>query len=344
MGVVIRKDSPYFWLTIERPGLPPLRESTKILARGLPPPVFRENRALAEQVYATRLGDLARSRHGISTERPRLTFRAWAAWYREHVTPTKRTAARERSALRSLEQFFSRYYIDRIDGALVKEFLTARRKSVQPQTCNRELDVLKSMLSSAVPKYLAANPLFGVRRLRARAPETHMLTFEQEAALLARLEPRDRALLICALDALLRLGDVVKLRWSQDRGAYFDVWDPKGEPYRPPVSSRLRAALEGFERKGARVFWWHADENAVIRWFAAACADAGIPHGRPDGVTFHSLRHTGATRFMRVPGATLRDLMAVGGWRDLKSVMRYQHVSGAARAVVDRMSEPPPCT
>lgn len=74
------------------------------------------------------------------------------------------------------------------------------------------------------------------------------------------------------------------------------------------------------------------------RWFRKACQIAKVPHGRPHGVTFHGLRHTAATRFMQVPGATLTDLMAQGGWRDLKSVMRYQHVSGAARAIVDRMN------
>ena len=74
--------------------------------------------------------------------------------------------------------------------------------------------------------------------------------------------------------------------------------------------------------------------------FKAGCAAAGIPHGRPDGVTFHSLRHTGATRAIAA-GATLRDLQALGGWRDLKSVMRYTRPTSADRSLVDRMSYTP---
>jgi integrase len=56
-------------------------------------------------------------------------------------------------------------------------------------------------------------------------------------------------------------------------------------------------------------------------------------------VTFHSLRHTGATRAIQA-GATLRDLQALGGWRDIKSVMRYTRPTTEDGALVDRMSRP----
>ena len=339
MGIVTRRDSRYFWLNIERPGLPPLRESTRILCRGLPPPVLRENRLLAEQVYNTRLGDLARQRHGVSVERPRASFRAFAGWYLAHVTPGKRTAARETSAVGHLVAHFGRQPLERLDADAVREYVTARRATVKASTVNREIDVLKSMLSAAVPKYLDRNPLLGLRRLRARAPEARVLTFDEEARLREVLTPPNVVLLTCALDALLRLGDIVRLTWSQDRGTYLDVWDPKGEPYRPTISTRLRAGLDTLERRGRRVFHHLADENAVIRMFADACHRAGVPHGRPHGVTFHSLRHTGATRAIQA-GATLRDLQALGGWRDIKSVMRYTRPTTEDRALVDRMSRP----
>lgn len=338
MGVVTRANSRFYWLNLERPGQRPIRESTKIVCKGLTPKRLKENRALAEAIYHARMGDLARARHGIAVEKPRLTFGAYAVWYRDTITVTKRTAGRERSAIAVLVAALGAVPLDQIDRDRVREWMAERKKAVKAPTVNRELDVLKAMLTAAVPKYLAANPLFGLKRLRARAPEPQTLSYEQEAALLAVLEPRDRAVLICALDSLIRLGDLVALRWTQDKGTYFDIFDPKGAPYRPPISTRLRAALGGIERKGPRVFWWLHDQNAAIRWFASACHRAKVPHGRPHGVTFHSLRHTGATRFMRVPGATLRDLMAVGGWRDLKSVMRYVQPSPETRAVVDAMS------
>lgn len=347
MGVVTRRDSPFYWLNIERPGLPPLRESTRILARGLPPPLLRENRQLAEQVYATRLADLARARHGLAVERPRTTFRAFAAWYLDHVTPTKRTAAREASAVRTLVAFFGRLELATIDHALAREYVTTRRRAVKPATVNREVDVLKSMLTSAVPRYLERNPLLGMKRLRARSPEPRVLSHEEERRLLAALEtPAQRALVIGALDTLVRLSDLVGLRWSQDRGDHLEIPDPKTAPYKVPVSRRFRLALDALARSSAFVFsgFHHGrgarpSQNAVIRMFRAACAAADVPYGRPDGVTWHALRHTGATRAIAA-GASLRDLMALGGWRDLKSVLRYTRPTGVDRALVDRMSRP----
>lgn len=341
MGVVTRPNSPYFWVNLERKGLPPLRESTRVVAKGLHPAQLRDNRRLATQIYATRMGDLARQRHGIATEHRRVTFRSWARWYLKHVTAAKRTADRERSAMKHLERFFGEFVLEAIDKDLAREYRTARRKVVKAGTINRELDVLKHMLTEAAPKYIPTNPLLGLRRLRAASPEARVLSVDEEAKLLEVMAPADQALLICALDALLRLSDIVKLQWTQDRDTYLDVWDPKGAPYRPPVSTRLRAALNGLDKSRPRVFAQHTTGQSVMKMFAEACRRAGIPHGRPDGMTFHGLRHTGATRASVVPGMSPRRLMALGGWRDIKSVLRYMHAEHADRALVDLMQTAP---
>jgi integrase len=345
MGVVTRRDSPYYWLNLERAGLPPLRESTKLLARGLPEPQLRENRRLAQAIYAARMGDLARTRHKLPIPLQRATFATFATWYLKHVTPTKRTAARERSAIKRLVAILGRRPLDAIDKDAALEYRTARkRQKVKPGTINREVDVLKSMLTSAVPKYLEANPLAGLKRLRARAAPPRLLTREEEAQLLAVLPAEDGALLICALDTCLRLSDVVNLRRDQDRQTTLVIPDPKGEPYKVPISARLRAALDALPVRGRYFFAQHhrgrgarAAQNSAIRMFAKACQAADVPHGRPAGVTFHCLRHTAATRALDA-GATLRELMELGGWRDLKSVLRYTRATAADRALVDRMA------
>jgi integrase len=42
----------------------------------------------------------------------------------------------------------------------------------------------------------------------------------------------------------------------------------------------------------------------------------------PDRVWLHKFRATGATRYFQ-RGVPLPDIMALGGWRDIKSVQRY---------------------
>lgn len=344
MGVVTRKDSKYFWINLERAGQPPIREATRIVARGLPPHLMKEQRRLAEQVYHARMADLSRRKVGIPVEHDRATFRYYAAWYLKHVTPTKRGADKERSMIRRLVKHFGGWALDRIDQHAARTFLTTRLKAVSPSTANRELDVLKSMLSSAVPKYLDASPLHGMKRLRARRAAPPVLSHEDEARLLALLEPADQALVIAAVDTLVRLSDLCKLRWAQDHGDHLEIHDPKAAPYVVPVSTRLRAALDALPRRGTYVFGGPkpAPQAAVTKMFRFACLDLAIPYGRPHGLTWHALRHTGATRALAVPGTSVRDVMELGGWRDMKSMSRYVRPTGVGRALVDAMSRARP--
>jgi integrase len=340
VGVVTRKDSRYFWVNLERKGQPPIREATRIVCKGLPAGQLKEHRRLAEQVYHARMADLARQRVGLPTEHQRATFRYFVAWYLKHITSTKRSKVREASMLRRLVEHFGGWALDRIDQPAAREYLTKRVKSVQPSTANRELDVLKSVLSAAVPKYLPANPLAGMKRLHARRAAPPVLSHVDELRLLNLLPPADGALIIAAVDTLVRLSDLCKLQWAQDHGGWLEIHDPKVAPYRVPVSTRLRAALDALPRSGRYVFGGStpARQANVTRMFRFACFELGIAYGRPDGVTWHALRHTGATRAIAA-GATVRDLMALGGWADFKSVTRYTRPTGVDRDLVDRMSK-----
>jgi integrase len=348
VGVVTRKDSPWFWLTLERPGRPPIREATRIACKGLPAGQLKEHRRLAEQVYHTRMADLARQRVGLPVDRDRATFRYFAAWYLKHVTPTKRSAVRERSIIRRLVKYYGHWTLDRIDVGAAREYLTSRAKTVKPATANRELDVLKSMLTAAVPKYLPANPLTGMKRLRVRQAAPPVLSHDDEAKLLQVLSQADQALVIAALDTLVRLADLAKLKWAQDHGDHLEIHDPKAAPYRVAVSTRLRAALDALPRSSAYVFAHQArtatgpaSTAKITQAFRFGCYAAGLRYGRPEGLTWHALRHTGATRALAA-GASVRDLMALGGWRDFKSMARYTRPTGADRALVDRMSHARP--
>lgn len=53
------------------------------------------------------------------------------------------------------------------------------------------------------------------------------------------------------------------------------------------------------------------------------------------GLTFHSLRHTGASRMLEA-GVDVKTVMLIGGWKNLKVLERYLYPSDAAkRADVD---------
>jgi site-specific recombinase XerD len=62
---------------------------------------------------------------------------------------------------------------------------------------------------------------------------------------------------------------------------------------------------------------------------------------RLDGVTWHALRHTFASRLVAA-GVDLRTVQELGGWRTLSMVQRYAHLSpGHLAAVVEKIVATP---
>jgi integrase len=166
-------------------------------------------------------------------------------------------------------------------------------------------------------------------------------------------DPEDYALLVTALDTLQRLTSVASLQWTHDKGESLVFLNAKVSSKTKRgnwinVSSRLRAALDALPRRGPFVFQKfqrrtrpsQADvaresvssrRQAVQELFLRRCRQAGILTGRADGgVTFHCLRHTGATAMLQ-GGADIRTVMEIGGWRRLEQMTRYLHADRASK-------------
>lgn len=350
MGVFTRPDSPYFWMWIEGTTI---RKSTGVL-RGDEPGQDREQRRIARDVWLAEQNTQAKRSAGLIRDKPGITFKAFAAWYTTHEASHHRGVDKETSMLRQLGLYFDRFEsIADLDVPAVKEWMTKRRRDVQASTVNRELDVLKRVLVSAVPKYLDVSPIVGLRRFRTDETEPRVLTPGEEAALLEVTGPADRAFLLMAIDTLLRLSNVVYLKWPQvklSRGVIVPL-NAKVSLDASPITRRLDLALKDLPRSSDWVFpMFHtrgtgktAAKNKAIRRFHLLCQQANIPHSRAaGGVTFHCLRHTGATRALQ-RGASLRTVMKLGGWQDERSVMRYLHAADSdVRAAAESISQHPP--
>lgn len=314
------------------------RESTGVPRHGGSPAQDKELKRQATDIYAARTATAAKHRAGLITTRPAITLKAYVAWYDTHIASHRRGYTRDKSILGNLvRDLGGKTLLQDIDVPRVREWMTARSKAVKPGTVNRELDVLKSLLVSAVPTYLEHAPLGDVRRFRVVETEPRILTFEEEARLLAVADDEGRALIIVALDTLMRLSNIAHLQWPQVK------WTPgvivplnaKVSHDKVPITTRMREALQALPKDGPWVFaslhrkgkGKTAAKNRVIRLFDALCQQAGIPHSRAaDGMTFHGLRHTGATRALQ-NGASVRTVMKLGGWKDIRSVLRYTHAA-----------------
>jgi integrase len=193
---------------------------------------------------------------------------------------------------------------------------------------------------------LARSPLAGLASLRAAATDTRVLTRAEERRLLRVTTGEDRALIVTALDTLLRRSNARLLQRQQDHGTYL-FSDTKTDAIRIPVSARLRTLLDALVVDGPHFFPAHAGPSShpTDKMFAAACGRARIPMGRrTGGISFHCLRHTGASRMLEA-GADVKTVMEIGGWKNLKVLERYLHPSEARkRAAVNSIAGPVPHT
>ena len=340
MGVYIRQDSPFYWLLLERPGQKPLYEPTKIPHAARSAEVRKQQRQLAQDVYISRMNDLARRAHRLPATRT-VPFSAQVDWYEVNVLPTLRGADRERAALIHLRAFFGDDDLitltpDRVheyETHRLRQFVPRTKRHVSARTVNREVGVLKQVLQSAVPRYFDVSPIRGVELLRVVKPKKRILEADEEARLLAAMRPVDRAFYLVALDTLMRLSNVINLRRDEDKGTHFELTDSKTGPYEVVISTRVRAALDALPEDGDYYFPHRRQAKNERDWRGAvrlmlkrACAKAGVPYGRAvGGITFHTgTRATGATRILRA-GHDLKTLMEVGNWRDMRSAGEYLH-------------------
>lgn len=349
MGVYIRRDSPFYWLLLERPGQPALKESTKIPHAAPDTFTRKEQRIRAEQAYHKRMHDLAGRRYELPDDDPStIVFDKFADWYEAHHTKKKRGAEREGYALTALRAAFGPKDISTIDAAAVTEYETARQADgLTASAVNREVAVLKAMLKAAAPKYLKASPLAGRKMLRTVKRKKRVLSAEEETRLLAQLKPADQALYIVAVDTLIRLSNVVNLTRAEDRRTHLELIDSKTGPYDVPLSARARKALDSLPKNGAHYFSHRRgaekmrDIRSAIRgMLKRACKRAKIPYGRAvAGVTFHTAtRATGATRMLQA-GVDPKTVQEIGNWKTLEQMADYLVTDmGLKRAAVNRIA------
>jgi integrase len=278
------------------------------------------------------MGDLARKRYQLPVDRPAITFDKYREWYAANVSVHKRNTDRERSMLRQVGRYFDRWRIDQITKELALEWRTARSTEVSASTVNREFALLRHVMSSAVPKYLDRNPLTGISELRQQELDIRLVTPAEEQRLLKVANREEYALIVCALDTLQRLSTVANLRREQDKRTHLVFLNTKAAPrVKVPVSRRLRRALDRLPKNGP--FYFSSFQaptnqglrNNVVRTFTRLCEQVRIPLGRKEGgISFHCLRHTGASR-MLARGVDVKTVMELGGWQNLAVLEKYLH-------------------
>ena len=301
----------------------------------------------AEKALAVRKAEIVQGKFNFKKKARKISFREFAAKYLDYARINKRSWRRDETSLKSLVPIFGETFISKITEWQVESYKIERRRVVKEATVNREVALLKHMLTLAV-KWGDAdeNPVRNVKLFRENNLVERVLTQDEEIRLLQECAAHLRPIVIAALNTGMRLGEILSLTWSnvnlKDGFIVVTAQNSKSRRLRRiPINSVLRSVLVALPKTQEIVFpspatgrAWHGSSNPLKTSFYAACRRAKIT-----GLRFHDLRHTFASRLVAA-GVSLVDVSKLLGHAQITTTMRYAHVnSDSQRKAVEKLCD-----
>ncbi len=284
-----------------------------------------------------------------------LSFKEFAnEWFLKYVvTNNKYSEQYEKRKIldASLIPFFGRHQLQSITTEDIERY-KAREKArgASNKTINNRLAVLSKCLRCA--EEWRGIKMSKIRLLRCPPLETRFLTTTESQLLLEQASGQYLEMLLLALRAGLRQGEIRALQWESidwvtnslvvrhslcDRN--MSLVEPKnGRTRRIPLDSEVRELLFARRQNSGYVFinperCAPFTSHRIVEDLRRMCEKAGVQR-----VAWHVLRHTFATQLaMRgVPLTVMKELL---GHSSITMTMRYSHVPAPAlREAIDSLS------
>lgn len=276
--------------------------------------------------------------------REEITVKGFAETYLvDYCEAHNRDVAFKRHALKHIVRFLGDVKLKALRRSHAHEFIALRSREVSPATVNRNLAVLKNMMTFALEReYIEAHPLLRFRMLPEEKRALRVMALEEERCLVesvASFDPTIGAYIAILGETGLRKSEGLNLQWShidfQQRLLSADR-TKSGKPRYIPLSEYALEWLDSlvrvlgcpyvFVRLEARQPWRDPREP-----FFKGREKAGL-----EWVSFHDLRHFRATQWV-MRGVDLRTVQELLGHSSITTTMRYAHFAPAhaIRTVVD---------
>lgn len=221
--------------------------------------------------------------------------------------------------------------IERYKAKKIKENLSAK-------TINNHLSVLRKSLHTAL-EWGTIKFCPGIKNLKTLPHEYDFLTSEEANRLIDAADGKWRDMIVVALGTGLRFGELAALRWEDVdcekreltiRRAFAKgvLGSPKSNKIRRiPMSATVHSVLRSMNRSSGYVFS-DIDGNALrqvasIKKLHRIASKAGLRK-----IGWHTLRHTFASNLAQ-SGADLVAIQGLLGHSDIRTTMRYSHITGA---------------
>lgn len=286
----------------------------------------------------------------IRKEPEAITFHEFAKQYLAYAKTNKKpsTCGRELCIMRSFDVCFKGKHIHEITTWQIEKWKSQREKTCKPASVNRELALLKHMLSMAVKwKMLKESPAREVKGLKGAAKRVRYLMPDEIQILLSNCDGLLRGLLkslvTVALHSGARKGELQNLKWPEvdfELGLISLLDTKNGERRDIPMNETVRFTLEALERKSEFVFpnrnGKRIDDAQVQIAFQEAVRRSGI-----EDFHFHDTRHTFASNLVMQKEVDLNDVRELLGHKKMEMTLRYAHLSpkhkGKVVNILDRV-------
>jgi excisionase family DNA binding protein len=275
--------------------------------------------------------ELSRSPSG-AVRKENAKFEEFAeVFFQDYVLPNYKKGVLERSRINGLVAFFRGSDLRDVTHMMVERFRAHRLKLGNSKaTVNRYLALMKRMYNLAINEGLASeNPVKKVKFYsEADSVKERILTYVEEKMLMSFAEPHLKPILVVALNTGMRFSEIMNLEWNHIdfTAKRIRVEKTKSGKVRfininAPLLSELvqlkaRAQSSPYlfpNPKTAKPF------TLVRRSFSTACRKAGI-----QGLRFHDLRHTFATRLLQ-KGVDIETVRTLLGHFSIVVTQRYTH-------------------
>jgi integrase len=282
------------------------------------------NRTLAERIAQKKRIAVHEGKAGLRRPKPvRLSEHVKA--YLQHTAKTNQTSYKDKSVLDAFIASVGDRPIDEVSPFHVERWKQERSEDVSKSTVNRELNIVRGCFSRAVEwGRLSLSPMRTVKPYKVDDARVRVLTDDELRTVLGAAP--DVALMCrVTLVSLNRISEVLALRREHLGPSWMEVRRKGGRVHRIALPDDLRTALLARCVKSGYVFGEGPDgepptqqtaSNRIIRAMSAL----GL-----DGVTHHTMRHTGVTLMLEA-GINPRVIQLLAGWTSLRMLERYGHV------------------
>jgi len=237
-----------------------------------------------------------------------------------------------------LEFFGPDILLNEIEAEGVSKYKIQRLKNRKPETINHELICLGAVINLAKDwgKFIGKNPVYVSGLLKYNRTKRRILTQKEQTLLLSASSEHFRFIIVAALNTGMRRGELVKAKIEDINTEQKYIFVPASKTTEPriiPLNKTMLNLIPILKERSnceylltTRFGKKYVDDNSISLIFRRLCKKIELKD-----ITFHSLRHTAATRMLEGKTdengnkrrASLVDVQLILGHKNPKTTMIY---------------------